>query len=285
MFRRIKGSRRAVAAVAIASATMVTLAACGGSSSGGGGDNGGSSSGKSLTIGTSADFPPMSFKKEGSSSVVGFEDDMLKFLTDKIGDTYSWKQLDFNGLIPALQSGRLDVIVSGMYHTDERAQTVDFVDYMKIPLAVLTKKENTDKVNGPMDLCGKSVAYLLGSPPELDQIKSWSKDCEKAGKGKITASGFQSVAQAVANVSNGRTFAELEGDIVVLYIANTQYGAKLGTAFNVPGGTSTVGLAVKKGSPLLQQMKDAMAAYIASDQYCSDAQQWSLTPSDLMREC
>jgi ABC-type amino acid transport substrate-binding protein len=263
---------------------MLTLAACGGSSSGGS-SNGGSSTGKTLTVGTSADFPPVSFKKEGSSQIVGFEDNMLQYLTNKIGDKYSWKQLDFNGLIPALQSGRLDLIVSGMYDTAERAQAVDFVDYMKIPLAVLTKKENTAKVSGPMDLCGKSVAYLLGSPPELDQINAWSKACEKAGKSKISSTGFQSVAQAVANVSNGRTFAELEGDIVVLYIANTQYGAKLGSAFNVPGGTSTIGLAVKKGNPLLQQMKDAMAAYIASDQYCTDAHRWSLTASDLMRAC
>jgi hypothetical protein len=32
-------------------------------------------------------------------------------------------------------------------------------------------------------------------------------------------------------------------------------------------------------------MQAAMAAYIASDQYCTDGQKWSLTPSDLLREC
>src|SRR4051794_2426561 len=70
-FRR---SRLPVAAVAVASAAMLVLAACGGSSSGGSSGAGTpSGSGETLTVGSSADFPPMSFKKEGSSDVIGFE--------------------------------------------------------------------------------------------------------------------------------------------------------------------------------------------------------------------
>jgi ABC-type amino acid transport substrate-binding protein len=162
---------------------------------------------------------------------------------------------------------------------------VDFVDYMKIPLAVITRKTDTASVKDYTGLCGHSVAYLIGSPPETTQIQQWSQQCTAAGKGAVTAQGYQTVAAAVTDVSNGRTFAELEGDIVVLYVAKTQFGNKLGVAFNVEGGTSNVGLALPKGSPLLSSVQAAMQSYIASPAYCDNAMTWDLTPGDLMRGC
>lgn len=268
---------------AMAAATMV-LAACGGSSSPSKSSVGSNSGGQHLKVGTSADFPPMSYKTD-SGQIDGFENDMLKYLTGRLGDTFSWQQLDFNGLIPALQSHRLDAIVSGMYDTPERRQVVDFVDYMKIPLAVMGLKSNLSNLRNPSDLCGKSVAYLVGSPPETTQLTQWSQQCKSQGKSAIKQVGYQSVAEAVANITNGRTDAELEGDIVVLYIANTKYGSKLGVGFDVAGGTSTIGMAVKKNSPLLPTLKQATSAYIASPQYCADAKKWQLTAGDLMRSC
>jgi ABC-type amino acid transport substrate-binding protein len=240
--------------------------------------------GRSLTIGTSADFPPLS-SKGTSGSIEGFENDMLKRITAAIKSPFSWSQLEFNGLIPALQSGRIDMITSGLYHTDARAKVVDFVDYMKIPLAVMTLKSNAGAVTDAMGLCGHSVAYIVGSPPEATQIDQWSQQCTTAGKGAITSQGYQTVAAAVADINNGRTFAELEGDIVVIYISKTQFGNKLAVAFNVEGGTSTVGLAVQKGSSLLPGLQTAMTSYIASSAYCDDAKTWGLTAGDLMRTC
>jgi len=93
------------------------------------------------------------------------------------------------------------------------------------------------------------------------------------------------VAEAVANITNGRTYAEIEGDIVVIYISNTQYGSKIGVAFDVAGGTSTIGMAVAKNSPLKAKLQQAMTSYINSQQYCTDAQKWQLTAGDLMRSC
>ncbi len=275
-------------------AVTVVSAACGSSSpkttgttgttAGAGSSTTAKLSGKPLTVGTSADFPPLS-SKSSSGGIVGFENDMLTKVLGSIGHPFTWSQLDFSGLIPALQSGRLDMVTSGLYHTDARAKVVDFVDYMQIPLAVLTQKSDTASVKDAMGLCGHSVAYIVGSPPELTQIQKWSQQCTTAGKGAITAQGYQSVASAVADISNGRTFAELEGDIVVLYIAKTQAGNKLGVAFNVEGGTSTVGLAVPKESALLPAIKSAMTSYIASSAYCENANAWGLTAGDLLRTC
>lgn len=240
--------------------------------------------GSKLTIGTSADFPPLS-SKSSSGTIVGFENDMLNTIIPKTGHTFSWTQLDFNGLIPALQSGRLDAVVSGVYDTAAREKVVSFVDYMQIPLAVLTLKSNASKVTGPSDLCGHVVADLVGSPPESSQLQQWSSQCTAAGQKPITEHSYQTVSQAVTNVANGRAYAELEGDIVVLYVSKTEFGNKLTSAFDVKGGTSKVGIAVQKNSPLLPTLRTAVSNFVASPAYCTDATKWGLTPGDLLRSC
>ena len=244
-----------------------------------------STSGPPLIAGTSADFPPTSFKDPTTGKIVGFENDMLSYVVPKMGRTFTWQQLDFNGLIPALQSGRINLVVSGLYDTAARRQVVDFVDYMKIPLAVMALKSNLPSLTTSMGLCGQTVAYLIGSPPETTQLTQWSQQCTAAGKGAITQRGYQTVSEAVADISNGRTYAELEGDIVVLYVAKSQFGNKLGVAFDVPGGTSTVGVAVAKNSPLFPSLKKAMTSFINSPAYCTAATTWDLTPGDLLRSC
>jgi ABC-type amino acid transport substrate-binding protein len=240
--------------------------------------------GKPLVLGTSGDFPPLSYKGS-SGAIVGFEDDMMKSIGASLGRTVTWQQFDFSGLIPALQSGRIDAVVSGLYDTAERAKVVDIIDYMQIPLGVMTLKENAAKTTSATDLCGKSVAYILGSPPELAQVQAWSTACTTAGKAAVTATGYKSVSAAVADIVNGRTYAELEGDITVLYVSQTQYGDKLGVGFNVAGQTSKVGIAVAKGSQLATDLKPAVAAWMASPAYCTDVTQWKLSAGDLLQPC
>jgi ABC-type amino acid transport substrate-binding protein len=242
-----------------------------------------SAGGQPLVLGTSGDFPPLSYKD--GSSIVGFEDDMAKALGKTLGRTVTWQQFDFSGLIPAVQSGRIDGVVSGLYDTAARQQVVDIVDYMQIPLGVMTLKQNAATTQSATDLCGKNVAYILGSPPELTQIQQWSDDCKKAGKAAITPAGYKSVAAAVADIVNGRTYAELEGDITVLYVSQTQYGDKLGVGFDVQGQTSKVGVAVKKGSPLVAQLKSAIDAWMNSPDYCAAVTKWKLSAGDLIKPC
>ncbi|MDQ1682611.1 MAG: polar amino acid transport system substrate-binding protein [Frankiaceae bacterium] len=240
--------------------------------------------GKPLVIGTSGDFPPLSYKGS-TGAIVGFEDDMMKAIGASMGRSVTWQQFDFSGLIPALQSGRIDAVVSGLYDTAARANVVDIIDYMQIPLGVMTLKDNAAKTKSATDLCGKSVAYILGSPPELAQIQQWSDACKAAGNAAVTATGYKSVAAAVADIVNGRTYAELEGDITVLYVSQTQYGDKLGVGFNVEGQTSKVGIAVAKGSQLATDLKPAVAAWMASPAYCTDVTQWKLSAGDLLQPC
>ena len=274
-----------IAAAATGACLVALTAACSSSSDTAPSTTAAAATGEEIVIGTSGDFPPVSFVKDGSTTVVGFEDDLAKTVTDKMGRTYRFEQMSFDGLLPALQSGRIDAILSGMYNTEKRRQQVDFFDYMYIPLTVLTTTENAPKTPGPEALCGKSVAYLTASPVEREQLDKWSADCTAKGQPPLEPTGFPSVAQGVNAVASGRVYGQLEGDITTLYISRTEFGNKLAVAFDVEGEKSVVGMAVAKDSPLKGELQTAVAEYINSDAYCESAKAWELTPSNPIRQC
>ena len=58
-----------------------------------------------------------------------------------MGKKVEWIDIDFKGLIPALQAGRADIAVSAIYITPERSRVVDFTDpYYAGGLVVLTRR-------------------------------------------------------------------------------------------------------------------------------------------------
>ena len=113
-----------------------------------------------LRVVTDATFPPMEFVKDGQRT--GFDIDLVEALGKAMGRKIEWIDIDFKGLIPALQAGRADMAMSAIYITDERRKVVDFSDaYYAGGLVVLTKKEGSVKTL--KDLDGKKVAVQVGT--------------------------------------------------------------------------------------------------------------------------
>jgi polar amino acid transport system substrate-binding protein len=282
-------SRRLLGAV-IAATAALAVAACGGSSSGGGSSTGGTSaaaggsssgSGKTYVVATSADFPPMSFRStENASQVVGFEVDMLKSLMGHLGWKYKVVTSDFNGLIPSVQSGRVDMVVSDVYNTAERQKVVDFVDYLENSFAVMVSGKNKAKVHSYMDVCGQSLGVLTGSAPELEIAQQASKQCTSAGKKKITIRSYPAVSQELPQIANGHLFAILEEFTSLAYTQKKTNG-KFAVAFPDPN-TTKVGIVVKQNSPLEAKLRSAMQWYLTSPDYKQQAQKWGIQPKSLL---
>jgi ABC-type amino acid transport substrate-binding protein len=91
-----------------------------------------------LKVGVSADYPPMIYKQEGR--FVGIEADNAKAVSGIIGQELTLVDMPFANLIPALQAGDIDVIMSGMSVTPERGKLVTFTDsYMEMgQMAIMT---------------------------------------------------------------------------------------------------------------------------------------------------
>lgn len=109
---------------------------------------------------TDATFPPMEFVKDGKRT--GFDIELVEALAQAMGKKVEWIDIDFKGLIPALQAGRADIAVSAIYITAERQKVVDFTDpYYAGGLVVLTKKDGP--IKSLKDLEGRKVSVQVGT--------------------------------------------------------------------------------------------------------------------------
>ena len=124
-----------------------------------------------LRIGTNADFAPFEFQDVGGKEYQGFDMDLIRAVAKEMGYKADIQNINFDGLIPALEAGNLDVIISGMTINDERKKKVDFSEpYYKSGLSIIVKKDDTS-VNKFTDLKGKKVGVQIGTTSAMEVKK------------------------------------------------------------------------------------------------------------------
>jgi polar amino acid transport system substrate-binding protein len=101
-----------------------------------------------IILGTSADYPPYEFHAQidGKDAIVGFDVALAREIAKDLGVQLEIKDMDFDGLLAALASGNVDIVVAGMTPTAERKQNVDFSDiYYFAEHGVLIRKADEAK--------------------------------------------------------------------------------------------------------------------------------------------
>lgn len=123
-------------------------------------------SAKKLVVATDTNFPPFEFKDPASGKHTGFDVELWDAIAKEIGAEYDLQPMDFNGIIPGLQSGQVDVGIAGITIKPERAEVVDFSDpYYNAGLLILVKADNTE-ITDVKSLAGKTVSTKLGTTSE-----------------------------------------------------------------------------------------------------------------------
>ncbi len=99
-----------------------------------------------LRIGVTTDYPPIIFKQ--GEEIMGVEADLARLLAVELGKTVKFIELRWEDQIPALMSGKTDMIMSGMSITNARKVRVNFADhYLKSGLMTMMHIENVRKYN------------------------------------------------------------------------------------------------------------------------------------------
>ena len=123
-----------------------------------------------LVVGMSADYAPYEFHyidENGKDVIGGFDVDIANEIADAIGVELVIQEMDFDALVSALPAGKVDVVISGMNPTEERAKVVDFSDiYYNSQHGILVRTEDADKYKTFADLEGAKVGVQLGSTQE-----------------------------------------------------------------------------------------------------------------------
>jgi polar amino acid transport system substrate-binding protein len=116
-----------------------------------------------LTIGTEGAYPPFN-SVSADGSLVGFDIDIAKALCEEMRADCTFVTQDWKGIIPALQAGRFDAIISSMAVTDEHKKKVDFthIYYRAVP-AIVVPKNSTIPDAAPESLKGRSLGVRDGT--------------------------------------------------------------------------------------------------------------------------
>jgi polar amino acid transport system substrate-binding protein len=116
------------------------------------------------------------------SKYVGFDIDLGQALGNCLGFNLNYKPVAFAALLPTLQSGQADLVISDIYATAERAKAADFITYSKVFDGVLVANGNPKKLTGiDSSLCGSTAAENTGFV-EVPLIQNLAATCAAAGK-------------------------------------------------------------------------------------------------------
>ena len=146
-----------------------------------------------LSIATSPDFPP--FESLEGDKVVGIEIDILEMIAEKLGVELEINQMDFDSVLPGIQSGKFNVGVSGITVTEDRKANADFTDpYFLAAQAIIVM--NGSDIKSKADLEGKKVSVQTGTTAE--------EYCMKNG---YDVSAFQANNDALSALTSGKVDA------------------------------------------------------------------------------
>lgn len=197
---------------------------------------------KDLIVGMELAYPPFEMSdKNGNPS--GFSVEFIQKFASENNLTLKIKNIAWDGLIPALKTKKIDLIISSMTITKERLKSIDFSDsYLKTKLAILTSKNSNIKTL--KDLDGKIIALKLGTSGHLYAQKYLKNS---------TLNIFDSENTAVLEVLQGKADAFFY-DQLSIYKINQKNKDKTKAIFDVFGNQEeSWGIAIRKDENILKE--------------------------------
>lgn len=212
---------------------------------------------------TSAPYPPFEMFDE-NQNLIGLDIDLGDMIAAKLGTEAQWESIDYNGIIPALQAGKYDMVLASIGDTPEREVALDFVNYSKQGQVLLVKKGNPDGVVGLESLCGKTLAVEAGNVTEgyFDEIQA---RCAEEGEPDMQLKELPKTSDALLAVKSGVADAQYIGVATAADLMTQSEGAayEIVTPAEKPFGylPRFVGAGIPKNSP---ELRDAVKAALDS---------------------
>lgn len=196
-----------------------------------------------LVVGMELAYPPFETKdNEGNPTGVSVE--LAKAFGEYLGRDVIIENINWTGLIPALQTDKVDMVISSMTITEVRKESVDFSDgYAKAYLAFLVNKESPVTVSADLNNADRTVAVKTGSTGDFYVTNNYPL-------AKVLRLDDESAA--IAEVINGRADAFIYDQLTIVRNYQ-QYADRTKTVFIDNQQPEFWGAAFKKGSPLVAQ--------------------------------
>ncbi|MGE8207516.1 transporter substrate-binding domain-containing protein [Heyndrickxia sp. NPDC080065] len=261
--------RKKLSFLAAFSLTMILLlAGCGTSTNGssGGKDGSGKEELETYKVGMEAGYPPFNWtQKDDSNGGVkidgeaeyagGYDVEIAKKIAEGLGKKLVIVKTEWDGLVPALTSGKIDAIIAGMSPTKDRKKTIDFSDiYYKSNLVMVVKKGGKyDGATSIQDFSGAKITAQLNTfhYTVIDQIKGVKK--------QPAMDNFPAMRVALeSGAIDGYVSERPEG--VSAESANDHYKmVEFNDGFQTSDEDTAIAVGVKKGSTLTDQINKILS--------------------------
>ena len=228
-----------------------------------------------LRVGTDASYAPMSFFGPDGRTIVGVEPDLGAEIGHVLGLKVRFVQTDFTKLLTKVSRGDLDLAMSAMTDTAQRARQVDFVDYFGAGTSIVVRRGNPDGITEIEDLCGKAVAVEQGTT-QVDLLDRAEKNCAGA---PIDVKTFSTNSDALVQLRTGRAVAVLNDLPPAEFLVNdsrTKSEYQLAsTAQYEPG---LYGVVVPKDQPGLREaLQGALEELLRNGDYADVLAAWHVS--------
>ncbi|TWT27114.1 transporter substrate-binding domain-containing protein [Planomicrobium sp. CPCC 101110] len=246
-------------------AAMLFMAGCGS----GGSDAGSSSEGEDNTfkVGLEAAYAPFNWtqgddsngavKIDGNAEYAGgYDVEIAKRIAEDLGKELVIVKTEWDGLVPALTSGKIDAIIAGMSPTAERKETIDFSDhYYTSELVMVVKKGG--KYEGATTLAdfkGAKITAQLNTfhYSVIDQIEGVSKE--------TAMESFPAMRVALeSGMIDG--YVSERPEAVSASAANENFAmVEFTDGFETSEEDTAIAVGLEKGSDLTEQINESLKA-------------------------
>ncbi len=202
------------------------------------------------------------------SRIIGFEVDIVEAIGRILGRPTSFVQNQWDGLVPGLERGNYDLIVSGLEITPDRSQVINFSRPYYVTYEQLSVRAGDERIGSLADCRGRKVGTLKGSLAQR-MLEA------RAG---IEVLSYDGQINAYEDLGNGRLDAVLMDYIIALYNVSPEPGLRM---VGSPVGRLEYGIGIRKeDTALLEQINSALGQLIASGALRRILENWNIwTPT------
>jgi polar amino acid transport system substrate-binding protein len=225
-----------------------------------------------LTVAADASYAPNEFIAPNGHTVVGMDPDLMKAIAGVMGLGVKVVNVPFASIIPGMQAGKYDVGASSFTDTKAREKTVDFVTYLSVGEAFLTKAGTGVSPKTLPDLCGLTVSVEAGTT-ELSDAQAQNKKCASAGKKAIKLLVFPDQNGANLALRSGRAQVDFADSPIIAYQVR-QLGVQVKSSPTF--GTAPYGLALPKSNGMDKAVLAALKVLMHNGTYLTILKKWQL---------
>ncbi|WP_455583578.1 ABC transporter substrate-binding protein/permease [Liquorilactobacillus mali] len=210
-----------------------------------------------LVVGTSADYPPYEFtvKQSGKTTYVGLDIEIAKKFAKDLGVKLEIKNMNFDSLLVALETHKVDAVISGMNPTPERQKSVDFSNvYYRGKQYMLINKKDAALYKNIHSFENKTIGAQAGSL-QYDLVKKQMKNNQVKGLAKLN--------DLVIALESGKVNAVAMEEATAKAFAQNNTSLKvINPEFNVDSSQTGSAMAFPKGATSLVQAANKTIAQI-----------------------